>query len=95
MLGKLMGKLFGGGSGGKAAVAADPVEYNGYEILADPIASGGQFNVAGTIRKSFPDGPKEHRFIRADTHGSRDDAIGHSVQKARQLIDEQGDRLFR
>jgi hypothetical protein len=94
MLGKLMGKLFGGGPG-KASAPADPVEYNGYEIVADPISNGGQFNVAGTIRKNFPDGPKEHRFIRADTHSSRDDAAGHSVQKARQLIDEQGDRLFR
>jgi hypothetical protein len=95
MLGKLMGKLFGGGAGPAASTPAQTVEYNGYEIIADPISNGSQFNVAGTIRKSFPDGPKEHRFIRADTHGSRDDAAGHSVQKAKQLIDEQGDRLFR
>ncbi|HEX2527870.1 MAG TPA: HlyU family transcriptional regulator [Geminicoccus sp.] len=95
MLGKLMGKLFGGGSGGAAAAPAQAVEYKGYEILAEPMSNGGQFNVAGVIRKSFPDGAKEHRFIRADTHGSRDDAAGHSVQKAQQLIDEQGDRLFR
>ena len=94
MLGKLMGKLFGG-TGGGAAAAADPVEYNGFEILAEPIGNGSQFNVGGVIRKNLPDGPKEHRFIRADTHGSRDAAVEHSVQKARQLIDEQGDRLFR
>lgn len=94
MLGKLMGKLFGG-SGPAASAPAPAVEYKGYEIVADPASNGSQYNVAGVIRKSFPDGPKEHRFIRADTHGSRDDAAGHSVQKAQQLIDEQGDRLFR
>jgi hypothetical protein len=94
MLGKLMGKLFGG-SGGTASAPSEAVEYKGYQIVADPLANGSQFNVAGFIRKDFPDGAKEHRFVRADTHGSRDDAAGHSVQKAQQLIDEQGDRLFR
>ena len=96
-LGKILGKLFGrGGEGGAKPAKAEPaVEYNGFEIIAEPISGGSQYNVAGIIRKTYPDGIKEHRFIRADTHGGRDEAVSHSVQKARQLIDEQGERIFR
>ncbi len=37
---------------------------------------------------------RTHELIRADTMGSLDDATAISVAKARQMIDEQGDRLF-
>ena len=37
---------------------------------------------------------KEHRFVRADTHQSRDDAIEFTISKAKQMIDMQGDRIF-
>jgi hypothetical protein len=37
---------------------------------------------------------REHRFVRADTHGSADQAREFAIVKARQIIDEQGDRLF-
>ena len=47
------------------------------------------------ITKEFPDGVKEHRFVRVDTHTNKDDAVSFSVTKAQQIIDEQGDRIFR
>ena len=47
------------------------------------------------ISKEFPEGTKEQSFIRVDTHSSQDDAVAFSVIKAQQIIDEQGDRLFR
>ena len=37
---------------------------------------------------------KEHRFIRAELHPTREAAIAFSIAKARQIIDEQGERLF-
>ena len=37
---------------------------------------------------------KEHRFIRADTFGGKDDADSFAIVKARQIIDELGDNLF-
>jgi hypothetical protein len=42
------------------------------------------------------DGPErnEHRFVRAETHATLDEAVAFSLAKARQIIDEQGDRLF-
>ena len=37
---------------------------------------------------------KEHRFIRADTYGSYEDAVNFTLSKARQIIDLQGVRIF-
>ena len=37
---------------------------------------------------------RSHRLLRADTMASLDDARAISLAKARQVIDEQGDRLF-
>jgi hypothetical protein len=37
---------------------------------------------------------KAHRFIRADTHQGREDAIAFAISKAKQIIDLQGDRIF-
>ena len=88
--------LFGGGAG-RAGVEAvgEPVEYNGYTIQPAPQRQSSGWNTAGVIRKEFPDGMREHRFVRVDTHTSKDDAVAFSVLKARQIIDEQGERLFR
>jgi hypothetical protein len=93
-LGRLFGRLFGGGGGETAAPRGEAVEHSGFLIYPQPIRQGGQFLTAGTIAKDYPDGRKEHRFVRADTHGSEEDAKRLMVQKAQRLIDELGDRLF-
>jgi hypothetical protein len=74
--------------------AAEPVEYKGYRIRPTPYRNDGVYQTAGVIEKDAPDGVKTHRFIRADTHHSRDDAIAFAVSKAKQIIDLQGDRIF-
>ena len=71
------------------------VEYKGWSIRPTPRREGSQWLTAGVIAKQFPDGVKEHHFIRADTHGTKDDAKAFSITKAKQIIDEQGDRLFK
>ena len=86
--------LFGGGSPEPAEKASAPVEYNGYMIIAAPYKAEGQYQTAGTIEKDAPEGMKEHRFIRADTHPSKDDAVNFAISKAKQIIDLQGDRIF-
>jgi hypothetical protein len=95
-LGGFLKGLFGGGKGGggDAAPGGEPVAYKDYTITPTPLRQGGQFLTAGTIAKDFPEGRKEHRFIRADTHGSAEDAAAFAVSKGRQIIDEQGDRIF-
>ncbi len=86
--------LFAGG-GASAPVQEEAVEYKGYRIRPAPYPSKGQFQTAGTIEKDFPEGTKEHRFVRAETHASREDAASFALAKGRQIIDEQGDGIFR
>lgn len=87
-------KLFGGGDGGGAERTAEAVEYNGFTITPAPKPHNGQFLTAGYIRKGQGESLKEHHFIRADTHASADQAASFSISKGRQIIDEQGDRVF-
>ncbi|AWM89241.1 HlyU family transcriptional regulator [Microvirga sp. 17 mud 1-3] len=91
LLSRLVGK---GASAAREEPAAEAVEYKGYRIRPAPYPAKGQFQTAGTIEKDFAEGTKEHRFVRAETHASRDDAAAFSVTKGRQIIDEQGDRIF-
>jgi hypothetical protein len=86
--------LFGGRSAPAPAPQGEPVEYKGYVIRAAPFQNGGQYQTAGTIEKEVDGVRKEHRFIRADSHASLDDAMSFSVSKARQIVDLQGDRMF-
>jgi len=46
------------------------------------------------IEKDAPEGTKEHRFIRAETHESKEDAVAFAIHKAKQIIDERGERVF-
>jgi hypothetical protein len=74
--------------------AIPDVEYKGYRIRPAPYRTNGHYQTAGIIEKHAPEGVKEHRFVRADTHQSRDDAIAFTISKAKQIIDLQGDRMF-
>jgi len=87
--------LFGRRSGAATAKVADPVEYNGYVIRAAPYKNdGGAYQTAGTIERDIGGVRKAHRFIRADAYASYDDALSFTLNKARQIIDLQGDRIF-
>jgi hypothetical protein len=91
-----LGGLLGGRSDGDKAdaPAASAVEYKGYRIFAAPAKEGSQFRIAGTIEKDTPEGVKRHQFIRADVYANRDDAMAVTTSKARQIIDQLGDRMF-
>jgi hypothetical protein len=87
-------RLASGAAGASADPAIPAVEYNGYRIRPAPYRTKDQYQTAGTIEKDTPEGVKEHRFIRADTYNSRDDAVAFTISKAKQIIDQQGDRIF-
>lgn len=90
--------LFGGGAreaGPFEGPKLEAIEYKGYRIRPAPYREGGQFQTAGIIEKDFPDGVKEHRFIRADRYPDKDVAADFAIAKGRQIIDEQGDRMFK
>jgi hypothetical protein len=91
MIRRLFARLFG-----DVAVdpEEDPVEYNGYRIRPTPFPRLGQYQTAGMIEKDVGGETKEYRFVRAETHSSREEAIAFSIAKAKQIIDEQGERMF-
>jgi hypothetical protein len=88
-------KVFGSGASGGASVSGDPVEYKGYTILPTPTRQGSQWLTCGVISKTFPEGKKEHRFIRAETHDSVESASTFAVSKGQRIIDELGDQVFK
>ncbi len=97
-MGSKLSGMFGGlfGRKGEAAEGGGEAasEYKGCSIRPAPRRQGSGWLLAGVITKTFPDGVKEHVFVRADTFTSRDEAAAFAVTKAKQIIDEQGDRIF-
>ncbi len=66
----------------------------GYRVTPEPMPRDGQFQTAGLIESGDGETLQTHRFIRADLHPTFEQACSHSVQKAEQIIREQGARLF-
>ncbi len=87
--------LFGRRAAAKAEKVGDPVEYKGFIIRAAPFRNEGHYQTAGIIEREIGGVRKEHRFIRADAYTSYDDAVSFTLSKARQIIDLQGERIFK
>lgn len=66
------------------------VEHEGYIITPEPMPEGSQFRLSAIIEK---DG-KTHHLIRADTLPSVEAAHEAAIEKAKQVIDQQGARIF-
>lgn len=96
-----LSKLFGGGkqaeapgAGAATAKVHSEVEHKGFMVRATPYKEAGQFQTAGTVSHVANGTTRTHRFIRADRFGSADEAAEFALVKGRQLVDEQGERLF-
>lgn len=87
-------KLFGGG-GGKSAAPEAEVEHEGYTIIATPMTDGGQYRLHGTISKNVDGELKSHTLIRADTFPGKEQCAEATIAKAKQVIAEQGNSIFR
>jgi hypothetical protein len=97
VFGKIFGGLFGGGErkAGGGGQRFDTEDYRGFVITPAPTSRDGQWQVAGTIHREAADGSRqEHRFIRADLMPTAAQAAEFALRKGRQIIDEQGERLF-
>ena len=81
-------KLFGGG--GSSAPETKSETYKDFTITPTPIREGSRFRISALIEK---DG-RTHTLIRADVLEDLTAANEASVNKAKQMIDEQGERLF-
>jgi hypothetical protein len=86
--------LFGGGTPSDAAKPLTTAEHDGFTITAEPFAAEGQYQVAGTITKEIGGVVKSYRFVRADKCASADDAAEIALRKGRQIVAEQGERMF-
>lgn len=93
MFGRLRAALGLAGSGESPVVPA--VDYKGYRILPAPYLNKSAYQTAGAIEKDTPEGVKRHEFVRADTYDSHEDAVSFTITKAQQIIDHQGDKLFK
>ncbi|MEL6920567.1 MAG: HlyU family transcriptional regulator [Pseudomonadota bacterium] len=90
-------KLFGGGG----AVAKDDVPempdevYKDVEIRAVPQPDGGQWRVGGRITKTINGAEVTRVFLRADIMNSKEEAATASIGKAKLIIDQNGDFLWK
>jgi hypothetical protein len=88
-------KLFGQReSASSEAAPVKSVEHKGFTVRAAPFKSEGRYQTAGIIEKEVAGVRKEHRFIRADSHPSLDQAVEFSLSKGCQIIDHVGERVF-
>ena len=88
----LGGKEAAGGPGPIAA--AKEAEHKGFLIRATPYKESGQFQTAGLISKEVGGEMKEYKFVRADRFSTLEEAADLSLSKGRQIIDEQGEKMF-
>ncbi|MDF0600145.1 HlyU family transcriptional regulator [Psychromarinibacter sp. C21-152] len=91
----LLSRLFGGGGAGKAPQRPEPETHNDFLIFAEPAKAEGGYRIGALIEKEIGGEVKSHRMVRADTIQDHDTAVQASVAKAKALIDEQGESIFR
>jgi hypothetical protein len=91
--------LFGGGTSASKEPAGDKVmeqeSYKGFSVKAIEMKVGSELQLAGIIEKEIGGELKSYRYIRAERMASRDDLIPLALAKGRQIIDEQGEQIFR
>lgn len=89
--------LFGGSgetAGKPSAPVSEPEFYKDCAIHAEPMAEGGQWRLAGRIVWGEGETLKEYKFVRADVFSSREDVEAAAIRKGKQMLDEQGMRIF-
>ncbi|MFM9938332.1 MAG: HlyU family transcriptional regulator [Hyphomicrobiaceae bacterium] len=88
--------LFGGSKSSESGAPRTlrEAEHKGFRIEAQPFLEGGQYQLSGRICKEIAGITQEHRFIRADRFATAEEAAEFTLIKARQIIDQQGDKLF-
>ena len=75
-------------------ILCDAFDYEGFTIEAAPLDEGGKYRTAGYISREYEGEMKRIQFIRADENSDQQLAIDHSTAKAKQIVDEQGEKLL-
>ena len=89
--------LFGGGKQAeeKPAGPVKSIEHNGFTIHATPYQEGGQYQLCGIIEKAIDGETETHRFVRADRFPGQAEAADFTLIKGQQIVDMEGERIFR
>jgi hypothetical protein len=88
-------KLFGGGGGSNTPPSTPAETHDGFTIYAEPVKEGGTWRIGARIEKEIDGEIKSHFMMRADTLQGFDEACSASMNKARMLVEQQGDSIFR
>ena len=83
-----------GGSQASSAPVIEAIEHEGFMIVPVPVAENGQFRLCAMISKQVDGEARQHKLIRADMFSSSDEAAEAAIGKAKQVIKEQGERIF-
>jgi hypothetical protein len=94
LLSRIIGALTGNSAEPEIPQRGEPVTYEGLSICAAPIKEGSQWRLSGVIIKQGDEVDLERSFTRADVFYTRAEAESFSVRKGKQIIDEQGSKLF-
>ena len=87
-------RLFGGDDANAPAAPMKQVEHEGFIIRATPYKEGAEFQTCGVVSKEINGEAKEHRFVRAERFPTMEGAAEHSITKGKQIVDQQGERIF-
>lgn len=88
--------LFGGRkAAAEPAAPAKSIEHKGFTIRATPYLEGGQHQLCGEIEKVIDGETKTYRFVRADRFPGAEEAADFTLVKGQQIVDEQGEALFK
>ena len=90
----LLSRLFGSKPDTAPAPEREPETHKGFAIRPEPIRESEGWRIAARIEKEVDGEVLSHHLIRADLVSDEDLAVSESARKARQMIDEQGDRVF-
>lgn len=65
------------------------IEYQGCTIVPTPRKGANGWTTEGDIEQEVDGEVHSEHFIRAEAHTDREQAINHSIAKAKRIIDEQ------
>ena len=78
------------GADSEAAASRDrAVEYQDCTIIPTPRKSANGWTTEGDIERDVDGEVRSEHFIRAETHTDPEQAVSHTITKAKRIIDEQ------
>jgi hypothetical protein len=92
MIFKLIKNQFARGADSEVASRDRAIEYEGFTIIPAPRKTSNGWTTEGDIEREVDGEARSEHFIRAETHTDPEQAISHTITKAKRIIDEQRSR---